>query len=103
MDYGASVQKVLLRKIRKAEQDLAQLKLDYCRFVFGLSHRVRIISDGKVYIVCSVDVESMKNTEEDTFSRPAVTATPADQPNYQAPVSLGTEWVLEAASGQAIR
>ena len=29
MDYGESVQKVLLRKIRKAEQDLVQLKLDY--------------------------------------------------------------------------
>ena len=42
MDYGESVQKVLLRKIRKAEQDLAQLKLDYCRFVFGLTHRARV-------------------------------------------------------------
>ena len=48
MDYGDSVQKVLLRKIQKAEQDLLQLKLDYCRFIFGLSHRTRVISNGNV-------------------------------------------------------
>jgi hypothetical protein len=98
MDYGASVQKVLLRKIRKAEQDLAQLKLDYCRFVFGLSHRARIVSGGTVYIVCSVDVESMENTEENDFTRPSVTGTPADQPDYQTPVALGTDWTLEESS-----
>lgn len=97
MDYGASVQKVLLRKIRKAEQDLAQLKLDYCRFVFGLTHRARIVSGKTVYVVCSVDVESMENTEDSDFTRPAITGTPADQPDYQAPVSLGTDWELEAS------
>ena len=59
MDYGDSVQKVLLRKIQKAEQDLLQLKLDYCRFIFGLSHRTRVISNGISYVVRSVDVESL--------------------------------------------
>jgi hypothetical protein len=98
MDYGASVQKVLLRKIRKAEQDLAQLKLDYCRFVFGLSHRARIVLEEKVYIVCSVDVETMENTEEGTFSKPVVFGTPADQPDYPVPINLGRTWVLEAPS-----
>jgi hypothetical protein len=97
MDYGASVQKVLLRKIRKAEQDLAQLKLDYCRFVFGLTHRARVVSDKTVYIVCSVDVESMDNTEDNDFTRPSIMGTPADQPDYQAPIPLGTDWALESA------
>ena len=43
MDYANSVQTVLLRKIQKAEQDLVQLKLDYCRFIFGLTHRTRVV------------------------------------------------------------
>lgn len=103
MNYGASVEKVLLRKIRKAEQDLIQLKLDYCRFVFGLTHRARIISEGRVYIVCSVDVESMENTDDDTFTRPVVSGTAEDQPNYQAPVILGRNWVLEAPSIHAVK
>ncbi|MCM0612019.1 hypothetical protein KFJ24_05955 [Marinobacter sediminum] len=103
MDYGDSVQKVLLRKIRKAEQDLVQLKLDYCRFVFGLTHRARVVSGGNTYMVRSVDVESMENTDDGGFSRPAIDGTPADQPDHTESVSLGSDWELENAPSPAVR
>ncbi|MDS1310712.1 MULTISPECIES: hypothetical protein [Marinobacter] len=95
MDYGESVQKVLLRKIRKAEQDLMQLKLDYCRFVFGLTHRARVVSGDTTYLVLSVDVESMASTDEGAFTRPSVAGVPADTPSQAESVPLGTDWVLE--------
>tara|TARA_R110002096_G_scaffold55984_10_gene143399 strand:- start:6066 stop:6368 length:303 start_codon:yes stop_codon:yes gene_type:complete len=95
MDYGESVQKVLLRKIRKAEQDLLQLKLDYCRFVFGLTHRARVISGGITYLVLSVDVETMATTEEGGFTRPRVAGVSADTPDGAEAIELGTDWVLE--------
>ncbi|MBW7469885.1 hypothetical protein [Marinobacter sp. F4218] len=101
MDYGDSVQKVLLRKIRKAEQDLLQLKLDYCRFVFGLTHRARVVSDGTVYLVRSVDVESMKNTEEGGFTRPAIAGMPINQADTGESIQLGTNWELDTVSDQA--
>ncbi len=72
MDYGESVQKVLLRKILKAEQDLLQLKLDYCHFVFGLTHRARVNAGGKSWLVRSVDVDSMQHTDDGGFTRPAL-------------------------------
>ena len=103
MDYGDSVQKVLLRKIRKAEQDLMQLKLDYCRFVFGLSHRARVLANGGVYVVRSVDVDSMTNTEDGGFTRPSVTGTRAEDREQGEPRALGTDWVLETAPGQGVR
>ncbi|AOY87671.1 hypothetical protein BKP64_05510 [Marinobacter salinus] len=103
MDYGDSVQKVLLRKIRKAEQDLTQLKLDYCRFVFGLTHRARVVSGGTTYTVRSVDVESMENTEEGGFSKPVIEGAPADQPDQAESVALGTDWALESASSPAVK
>ncbi|MBQ0834404.1 hypothetical protein [Marinobacter sp.] len=95
MEYGESVQKVLLRKIRKAEQDLMQLKMDYCRFVFGLTHRARVVSGGITYLVLSVDVESMASTEEGAYTRPCVAGVPADKPDQAEPIPLGTNWVLE--------
>ncbi|SHK68268.1 hypothetical protein SAMN05216369_2815 [Marinobacter antarcticus] len=98
MDYGESVQKVLLRKIRKAEQDLMQLKLDYCRFVFGLAQRARVVSGGVTYLVLSVDVDSMVSTEEGAFTRPAVEGVPADKPEQAETVQLGIDWVLEQRS-----
>ena len=101
MDYGDSVQKVLLRKIRKAEQDLLQLKLDYCRFVFGLNHRARVVADGNLYVVRSVDVETMKNTEEGGFTKPAIAGTPADQPDAPETTQLGTSWELETTNGKS--
>ena len=103
MDYADSVQKVLLRKIRKAEQDLVQLKLDYCRFVFGLSHRAKVLVGGETYVVRSVNVESMANTDEGGFTRPEITGTRAGEPEHASPVALGTDWVLEPSMKQAAK
>ncbi|MET4024803.1 hypothetical protein ABIE59_000308 [Marinobacter sp. MBR-99] len=94
MDYGESVQKVLLRKISKAEQDLLQLKLDYCRFVFGLSHRARVTANGKVWFVRSVDVQSMTYTDEGTFTKPSVSGSPENDETGQEIVTLGSDWEL---------
>jgi len=96
MDYGESVQKVLLRKIHKTEQDLLQLKLDYCRFVFGLTHRARVLANGKIWQVRSVDVESMRMTEKGDFSRPAITGSLVDCDESRETVNLGTDWQLDA-------
>ncbi|QSP93859.1 hypothetical protein LPB19_11700 [Marinobacter salinisoli] len=100
MDYGKSVQQVLLRKIYKAEQDLLQLKLDYCRFVFGLTHRARVVHDGKTYIVRSVDVDTMRHLEDGGFSKPVIMGTPAIQPERPDTVSLGSDWTLETKTNQ---
>ena len=98
MDYGDSVQGVLLRKIRKAEQDVLQLRLDYCRFVFGLSHRSKVVSEGRVYEVSGVDVESMGYNEEGNLSRPGISGVPVDAEGTPEPVDLGTDWSLEAGA-----
>lgn len=103
MDYGESVQKVLLRKIRKAEQDLMQLKLDYCRFVFGLSHRARVVTNDGVYVVRSVDVDSMTHADDGGFTRPAITGTPADDKDGSEPRELGTDWALEGAPATGVK
>jgi hypothetical protein len=95
MDYGDSVQKVLLRKIQKAEQDLLQLKLDYCRFIFGISHRARVTSNGICYVVRSVDVETMERLDDGRFSRPELTGSPADNPGTADAVNLGVDWTLD--------
>ncbi|HET8849486.1 MAG TPA: hypothetical protein VFM78_06335 [Marinobacter sp.] len=97
MDYGDSVQKVLLRKIQKAEQDLIQLKLDYCRFVFGLTHRARVVSGDKTWLVRSVDVESMVWDEQGTFTKPVITGIPADDETATETASLGNDWSLASA------
>ncbi|MGC8118935.1 hypothetical protein [Marinobacter sp. VGCF2001] len=96
MDYGESVQKVLVRKIRKAEQDLVQLKLDYCRFVFGLTHRATVLADGQSWVVRAVDVESMEHTDDGGFTKPAITGVPANESSEET-VNLGNDWTLETA------
>lgn len=96
MDYGDSVQKVLLRKISKAEQDLLQLKLDYCRFVFGLTHRARVSVNGKTWQVRSVDVESMTYTEDGAFTKPEITGTLDGDDTRTQTVALGSSWQLES-------
>lgn len=101
MDYSDSVQKVLLRKIRKAEQDLLQLKLDYCRFIFGLTHRARVQLDGQSYLVRSVDVESMRHLDDGSFSKPVVAGAPLDAPESSEAVDLGTDWQLEPSGVRA--
>lgn len=95
MDYSDSVQKVLLRKITKAEQDLLQLKLDYCRFVYGLTHRSRVQVGGESYLVRSVDVEAMSRQNDGSFSKPVVAGVPAETTGSGQPVDLGTQWELE--------
>lgn len=97
MDYGESVQKVLLRKIRKAEQDLVQLKLDYCRFVFGLTHRATVTAKGQSWLVRAVDVDSMAYTDDGEFTKPVVTGTPLTDESAKENITLGTDWQLEAA------
>ncbi|ROT99874.1 hypothetical protein EB809_09120 [Marinobacter sp. R17] len=97
MDYADSVQKVLLRKINKAEQDLMQLKLDYCRFIFGLTHRSQVIVGETHYLVQSVDLDSMTREEDGSLRRPVVWGIPEGADPDIAPLSLGTDWV--AAKG----
>lgn len=96
MQYADSVHKVLLRKINRAEQEVVQLKLDYCRFIFGLTHRSQVESDGQRYQVTAVDVESMDRQEDGSLGRPAVTGVPVDSPTAE-PVDLGRNWCVPSA------
>lgn len=98
MDYGESVQKVLLRKIQKAEQDLVQLKLDYCRFLFGLTHRSKVISNGVTYLIRSVDVESMQRHEDGSLGKPVVSGIPEGSSDEADIRSLGDNWELLTAN-----
>lgn len=94
MEYADSVQQVLLRKISKAEKDLLQLKLDYCRFIFGLTHRARVRADGHIYQVRSVDVESMIRQDDGTFTKPLLTGVLMDATPGTEATSLGSDWTL---------
>lgn len=96
MDYADGVHQVLLRKISKAEQDLMQLKLDYCRFIFGLTHRSLVNAKGQVWQVQSVDVDSMIREESGGFSRPALTGVPQGSAPGVEPVALGNDWMVIA-------
>ncbi|MDI9245414.1 hypothetical protein [Marinobacter sp. CHS3-4] len=96
MDYGDSVQKVLLRKIQKAEQDLMQLKLDYCRFIFGLNHRSKVVSNGVTYQVRSVEVDSMTRNEDGSFGKPEVSGVVDGSEGTGKVTSLGKDWELTA-------
>ena len=100
MDYGDSVQKVLLRKIQKAEQDLMQLKLDYCRFIFGLNHRSKVVSNGVTYQVRSVDVDSMARQEDGSFGKPLVSGVVDSSEGSGDVVSLGQDWTLAAGDSK---
>lgn len=95
MQYADSVQKVLLRKISRAEQELVQLKLDYCRFIFDLTHRSQVEKDGQRYQVTSVDVSAMDRQEDDSFGQPEVSGVPVDNTSGE-PVNLGKEWTSPA-------
>lgn len=101
MDYADSVHQVLLRKISKAEQDLMQLKLDYCRFIFGLTHRSLVRVEDVIYRVQSVDLDSMTRDDSGSFCKPAVTGVPEGaEPGYP-PRQLGNAWaVVESAVGK---
>ncbi|MGP4844187.1 hypothetical protein ACTXGQ_08645 [Marinobacter sp. 1Y8] len=99
MDYADSVHQVLIRKISKAEQDLLQLKLDYCRFIFGLSHRSQVKMGGKVYQIVSVDVDSMVRQDDGRFSKPTLVGElMGDGAQDSKVVSLGNDWELIKAT-----
>lgn len=101
MQYADDVQQVLLRKINKAEQDLLQLKLDYCRFIFGLTHRSQVQIDGQVYQVQSVDIDSMTRQEDGAFNRPALTGVPLN--SGAEAVAIGEDWTLVTAATREAR
>lgn len=97
MDYSDGLKSVLIQKINKTEKSLFGLKLDYCRFVYGISHRSRVIYDQVVYQVRSVDLDSMTRCEKGEWSRPVISAIPVDK-NYSSlegeAVDLGRNWEL---------
>ncbi|MCG8517242.1 MAG: hypothetical protein MI794_04520 [Pseudomonadales bacterium] len=97
MEYASSLQGVLLRKIQKAEQDLLQLKLDYCRFVFGLTHRSEVRVGDQIFQVITVDVDSMVHQADGSYTRPTLSGIPKGEPAQTPPQPLGNQWTLVAA------
>lgn len=95
MQYADSVHQVLIRKINKAEQDLTQLKLDYCRFIFGLTHRSQVQEGDRTYQVRSVNVDTMSRQEDGSFQRPELMGVPLEAGDKDTEVvALGREWTL---------
>lgn len=96
-DYASGLKDVLIRKINKTEQSLYGLKLDYCRFVFGLSHRSKVTYDEVVYQVRSVDLDSMIRKDDGEWTKPNVTAVRHSQNQgvlRSEPVDLGQHWEI---------
>jgi len=97
MDYADGLKNVLIQKINKTEKNLYSLKLDYCRFVYGLSHRSKIMYDQVVYQVRSVDLDSMDRSEQGEWSRPEISAVRLDHGsinNTEEIINLGRNWEL---------
>lgn len=97
--YADGVKSLLLRKIRKAEHELVQLKMDYCRFIFGLSFGALVVSNGKLYVVDQVETESMQLLDSGDWSRPSLQARPVDalavsKKQLSAPVQLAPDWEI---------
>lgn len=95
MDYADSLRQVLIRKITKAERDLDQLKLDYCRFVFGISHRSRVKINDEVFLVRLVDLSSMERLEGGEFGKPSLSGVPVGTRGAISDddlVILGKDW-----------
>jgi len=97
MNYSDGLKNVLIQKINKTEKSLYGLKLDYCRFVYGLSHRSKVIYDQVIYQVRSVDLDSMDRGEQGEWSRPGISAVRLDE-NYNSlqgeAIELGQNWEL---------
>ena len=95
--YAEGLKDVLIRKIVRAERDLQQLKMDYCRFVYGISHRTRIKVDEQVYLVKSVDLDSMKRLDSGDWSQPGVSGvmlnTDGEEVNSEV-VQISSGWEL---------
>ena len=99
MDYTESLRGALVRKINKAERDLQQLKLDYCRFVFGISHRSKVSCESSVYLVKAVDLDSMIRNEAGEWSKPQVSGVLLDgnsNPVGGDVTQIGKGWDLVA-------
>mgnify|MGYP000285245060 CR=1 FL=1 len=95
--YAEGLKDVLVRKITAAEKKIVSLKLDYCRFVYGLSHRSKVTYDQVVYQVRSVDLESMNRGENGEWSKPAVVGVRYESNQRKTdgmPVDLGMHWEL---------
>jgi len=97
MDYADGLKDVLIQKINKTEKNLYGLKLDYCRFVYGLSHRSKVIYDQVIYQVRSVDLDSMVRSKKGEWSRPLVSGVRIDSDRSFLEgevVNLGQNWDL---------
>jgi len=97
MDYADGLKNVLIQKINKTEKNLYSLKLDYCRFVYGLSHRSKVMYDQVVYQVRSVNLDSMSRSDQGEWSRPEISAVKMEK-NSLVPcnelIDLGRNWEL---------
>jgi len=100
MDYSDSLKEVLIRKINKTERDLCQLKMDYCRFVFGITHRSKVNHCGQLYQVKSVSIDSMQRNEMGEWSKPKIFGVKVsidksiNTLNEDEFVQLDTQWKL---------
>jgi len=96
MDYADGLKNVLIQKINKTEKNLYSLKLDYCRFVYGLSHRSKVMYDQVIYQVRSVNLDTMNRGNQGEWSRPDIFAVRLDASLTQTDeiVSLGQNWEL---------
>ena len=97
MEYADGLKSVLIQKINKTEKNLYSLKLDYCRFVYGISHRSKVMYDQVLYQVRSVNLDSMVRSEKGEWSRPEISAVRVgdigkiDQSEL---INLGKNWEL---------
>ena len=97
MNYSDGLKSVLIQKINKTEKSLYGLKLDYCRFVYGLSHRSKVIYDQVIYQVRSVDLDSMDRGKQGEWSRPGISAVRLDDNHHLhqgETIELGQNWEL---------
>lgn len=97
MEYADGLKNVLIQKINKTEKNLYSLKLDYCRFVYGISHRSKVIYDQVLYQVRSVNLDSMTRSDQGEWSRPEVSAVRvADigKVDKAESINLGRNWEL---------
>lgn len=97
MEYADGLKSVLIQKINKTEKNLYSLKLDYCRFVYGISHRSKVMYDQVLYQVRSVNLDSMIRSEKGEWSRPEISAIKVADIGKQDQVesiNLGRNWEL---------
>lgn len=96
MDYADGLKNVLIQKINKTEKSLYSLKLDYCRFVYGLSHRSKVMYDQVVYQVRAVNLDTMVRSDQGEWSRPEVSAVRLQDNRIidEEVVNLGQNWEL---------